>query len=99
MSDANILFRVLRSPVVTEKSTLCLEKANQVVFDVATWANKYQIKAAVEQLFKVQVLAVNTANIKGKEKRFGRTMGRRNDRKKAVVTLAEGQSIDFHAAS
>ncbi|MBF0424701.1 MAG: 50S ribosomal protein L23 [Magnetococcales bacterium] len=95
MSDALTLFEVLRAPVVTEKSTMVMAKGNQVVFKVAAWANKPQIKAAVEAMFKVKVLGVQTSNMGGKEKRFGKTVGRRNDWKKAVVRLAEGQSIDF----
>lgn len=95
MSDQFTLYRVLEAPMITEKTTLCLEKANQVVFKVAPWANKLQIKAAVEKMFKVDVLDVQTANMKGKTKRFARTIGRRKDWKKAVVRLQEGQSIEF----
>ncbi|MBF0156499.1 MAG: 50S ribosomal protein L23 [Magnetococcales bacterium] len=97
MSDQFTLFQILDRPVVTEKSTLCLEKGNQVVFRVATWANKVQIKAAVESMFKVQVEGVRTVNVLGKKKRFGRVQGRRSDWKKAVVRLKEGDSIDFAA--
>lgn len=99
MSDSTELFKILKAPRVTEKSTLCLGTGNQVVFSVAPDANKLQIKAAVEKMFKVNVLAVQTARVKGKEKRFGRVMGRRKDWKKAVVRLKEGQSIDFFEAS
>jgi len=95
MSDALTLFGVLQSPVVTEKSTMVMAKGNQVVFKVATWANKPQIKAAVEELFKVKVLEIQTLNMSGKQKRFGNVSGRRKDWKKAIVRLAEGQSIDF----
>ncbi|MBF0152418.1 MAG: 50S ribosomal protein L23 [Magnetococcales bacterium] len=95
MSNALTLFGVLQAPVVTEKSTMVMAKGNQVVFKVATWANKPQIKAAVEELFKVKVLEIQTLNMNGKEKRFGKTAGRRSDWKKAIVRLAEGQSIDF----
>ncbi|MBF0625019.1 MAG: 50S ribosomal protein L23 [Magnetococcales bacterium] len=95
MSDALILYKVLEGPMVTEKTTQCLEKGNQVVFRVATWANKRQIKAAVEKFFKVTVLAVRTQNVKGKTKRFGKLIGRRKDWKKAVVRLPEGQSIEL----
>lgn len=97
MSDQFTLFKVLESPLVTEKSTMHLEQANQVVFKVATWANKAQIRAAVENLFKVTVLDVRTQNMIGKKKRFGRLQGRRKDWKKAVVRLSEGDSIDFFA--
>ncbi len=99
MSDANALYKVLNAPRVTEKSTLCQEMGNQIMFDVATWANKQQIKAAVEILFDVKVLSVQTSNVQGKNKRFGRTVGRRKDWKKAIVRLEEGQTIDFYAQS
>jgi large subunit ribosomal protein L23 len=86
-------YDVIVSPVITEKSTL-LSEANQVVFKVAPKANKTEIKAAVEALFGVKVTGVNTLVRKGKVKRFKGTKGRQSDVKKAVVTLAEGQSID-----
>lgn len=86
-------YDVIRNPVVTEKSTLASE-ANQVVFDVAIDASKPEIKAAVEALFSVKVKAVNTLVRKGKVKRFRGQLGVRNDVKKAVVTLVEGQTID-----
>ena len=95
MSDQYSIYNVLTAPKITEKSTLCNEKGNQVVFKVATWANKVQIKAAVEKLFSVEVVSIQTMNNKGKNKRFGQTMGHRNDWKKAIVRLKDGQSIDF----
>jgi large subunit ribosomal protein L23 len=81
------------SPVVTEKSTRLAEH-NQVVFRVRNEATKPEIKAAVEALFSVKVTAVNTLNQKGKVKRFRGRLGKRNDVKKAIVTLAQGQTID-----
>jgi large subunit ribosomal protein L23 len=99
MSDQYSLYNVLSAPKVTEKSTLCNEKGNQIVFKVAKWANKLQIKAAVEKLFSVEVVSVQTMNIKGKNKRFGQTMGHRNDWKKAIVRLKEGQTVDFFSGS
>jgi large subunit ribosomal protein L23 len=87
-------YDIIRSPVVTEKSTLSSEHG-QVVFDVAIDATKTEIKAAVEALFSVKVKTVNTMVRKGKVKRFRGRLGMRNDVKKAVVTLAEGQSIDI----
>jgi len=87
-------YDIIRNPVVTEKSTLVSEH-NQVVFDVAVDASKPEIKAAVEALFSVKVKAVNTLVRKGKVKRFRGELGVRNDVKKAVVTLADGQSIDI----
>ena len=86
-------YDVILSPVITEKSTLVSE-ANQVIFKVAPGATKTDIKAAVESLFKVKVKAVNTLVRKGKVKRFKGTVGKQSDVKKAIVTLAEGQSID-----
>ncbi|MBP0614719.1 50S ribosomal protein L23 [Jiella mangrovi] len=86
-------YDVITSPVITEKSTF-LSESNQVVFNVPGTATKPQIKAAVEALFSVKVTAVNTLVRKGKVKRFKGRIGRQSDQKKAVVTLAEGQSID-----
>jgi large subunit ribosomal protein L23 len=86
-------YDVIRTPAITEKSTLVSEN-NQVVFNVAKDASKPQIKAAVEALFGVKVKAVNTLIRKGKVKRFKATIGKQQDVKKAIVTLAEGQSID-----
>ncbi|MCB1518818.1 MAG: 50S ribosomal protein L23 [Hyphomicrobiaceae bacterium] len=87
-------YDIIRSPVVTEKSTLASE-FSQVVFDVAIDATKPEIKSAVEALFSVKVKAVNTQVRKGKVKRFRGVIGRRKDVKKAVVTLEEGQTIDI----
>jgi len=87
-------YDVIVSPAVTEKSTMASEY-NQVVFNVAKKASKPEIKAAVEALFGVKVTAVNTLVRKGKVKRFRGTIGRQGDVKKAVVTLADGQSIDI----
>ncbi|MBD9371967.1 50S ribosomal protein L23 [Rhizobium sp. ARZ01] len=86
-------YDVIVSPAITEKSTLVSEY-NQVVFNVAKRASKPEIKAAVEALFGVKVTAVNTLVRKGKIKRFRGFSGRQGDVKKAVVTLADGQSID-----
>ena len=86
-------YDVIVSPVITEKSTM-LSESNQVVFKVAPKATKPEIKAAVEALFGVKVTGVNTLVRKGKVKRFKGTKGRQSDVKKAIVTLAEGQSID-----
>jgi len=86
-------YDVIVSPVITEKSTLVSEN-NQVVFNVAPDATKPDIKAAIEALFSVKVKAVNTLVRKGKVKRFRNIVGRRKDVKKAIVTLAEGHSID-----
>ena len=87
------IFELIRRPLVTEKTTLMSEH-NQVTFEVPLDANKHEIKTAVQKLFKVKVTAVNTLRQKGKTKRFRGQPGRRSDYKKAVVTLAEGDSID-----
>jgi len=87
-------YDTILAPVITEKATL-LSEQNKVVFRVAGDASKDEIAAAVEALFKVNVTKVNTINVKGKTKRFRGIMGRRSDVKKAIVTLAEGQSIDI----
>jgi large subunit ribosomal protein L23 len=94
------LAQVLLAPVVSEKSTLVGEKSNQVVFRVARDATKPEIKAAVEAMLskkdeKLEVQAVRIVNVRGKEKRFGRFVGRRSDWKKAYVCLKAGQEITF----
>jgi len=87
------MYEVLRAPVITEKST-AISEHNQIVFRVAMDATKPEIRAAVEGLFGVKVTAVNTLRQKGKVKRFRGRPGRRPDTKKAIVSLAEGESID-----
>ena len=86
-------YDVIRAPVITEKATLASEN-NQIVFRVAIDADKKVIKEAVEALFDVKVKAVNTLRRKGKAKRFRGIPGRQNEMKKAIVTLADGHSID-----
>ncbi|MCR9222182.1 MAG: 50S ribosomal protein L23 [Alphaproteobacteria bacterium] len=90
------MYEVIVAPVITEKATLAGEH-NQVTFKVAKDATKPEIKAAVEKLFDVKVTAVNTLTVKGKTKRFRGRLGRRSDWKKAVVSLAEGSSVDVGA--
>ena len=87
-------YDTILAPVITEKATL-LSEHNKVVFRVSMESTKEDIASAVEELFKVKVVKVNTLIQKGKSKRFRGHMGRRNDIKKAVVTLEEGQSIDI----
>ena len=89
------LFQVLLAPVVTEKSTMAAEKYDQVVFHVAPRATRIDVKAAVEKAFDVEVESVKILNVKGKTKRFGKSLGKRNDRKKAYIRLKEGSDIDF----
>jgi large subunit ribosomal protein L23 len=88
------MYAIIRSPLITEKATGLTER-NQYAFRVAIHASKPQIRAAVEGLFGVKVVAVNTLIQKGKTKRFKGRPGQRSDVKKAFVRLAEGQSIDF----
>ncbi len=87
------MYDIIRAPVITEKATMGSEH-NQVTFKVPLEASKPEIKAAVEGVFGVKVTAVNTLVSKGKVKRFRGRLGQRSDVKKAIVTLAEGQSID-----
>jgi large subunit ribosomal protein L23 len=86
-------YDIVRYPVITEKATM-LSEHNQVVFKVPLDATKPQIKQAVESVFSVKVTAVNTLRVEGKTKRFRGYLGKRNDYKKAIVSLAEGQRID-----
>lgn len=86
---------VLKSPHISEKSTLVAERDNQIVFKVAVDATKLEIKRAVESLFEVEVDSVRTLNVKGKSKRHGQQLGKRVNWKKAYVSLKAGQDIDF----
>jgi large subunit ribosomal protein L23 len=92
------LYKVLLGPHISEKSTLAGEASNSYTFKVVPDATKPEIKAAVEQLFEVRVESVNTLNVKGKVKRTMRGTSRRKNWKKAIVRLAEGQTIDFAPA-
>ncbi|MCF8040065.1 MAG: 50S ribosomal protein L23 [Desulfohalobiaceae bacterium] len=88
--------KILVKPVITEKSTFSKEAYNQVVFCVADWANKLQVKKAVEEAFQVQVLNVNVIRQKAKaKKRFGRTLGSKTGYKKAYIQLGPGQKIEY----
>ncbi|MDD4928742.1 MAG: 50S ribosomal protein L23 [Gallionella sp.] len=89
------LMKVLIAPQISEKATYVADKYEQVVFRVATDSTKHEIKAAVEFMFKVVVDSVQVANVRGKVKRSGRFVGRRNNWKKAYVCLASGQEINF----
>jgi len=87
--------KIIRRPLITEKSTRQKDENRQYVFEVDGNANKIEIQSAVERLFKVKVLEVRTCNVLGKVKRLGRRFGKRADWKKAVVTLKEGDRIEF----
>ncbi len=89
------LMKILLSPIVSEKSAMAADKSNQFGFQVAADATKPEIAEAVELMFEVKVRDVRTVNVKGKQKRFGAVMGRRNNWKKAYVRLQDGHDIDF----
>ena len=89
------LMKILHEPRITEKSTMLGDKYRQFVFKVVKDANKQEIKQAVEYLFQVEVESVRTVTVKGKQKRYQQTIGRRSDWKKAYVKLKSGFDIDF----
>jgi large subunit ribosomal protein L23 len=89
------IYEIIKRPLVTEKSQAG-QVLNQVVFEVALDANKYTVRDAVEKLFDVNVVNVNTLIMQGKRKRFGQNFGKRSNWKKAVVTLKDGDTIDFY---
>jgi large subunit ribosomal protein L23 len=93
--DEGRLMAVLLAPIVSEKATMASEKSNAVTFKVLQDATKPEIKAAVELLFKVQVKGVSVVNTKGKSKRFGKSIGRRDNVRKAYVTLKPGQELNL----
>ncbi|MBE9485742.1 MAG: 50S ribosomal protein L23 [Desulfuromonadales bacterium] len=90
------LHEIIRKPLITEKANLLKDESRIVTFEVSRAANKIEIKQAVEKAFDVKVKAVNTIQLRGKVKRMGYNIGRRNNWKKAYVTLEEGHSIDFY---
>jgi large subunit ribosomal protein L23 len=93
--DEGRLMQVLVAPIVSEKATHVADKSNAVTFKVLQDATKPEIKAAVELMFKVQVKGVSVLNTKGKQKKFGRSIGRRDNVRKAYVTLQPGQELNF----
>ncbi len=93
--DEGRLMQVLVAPIVSEKATMIADKTNAVTFKVLQNATKPEIKAAVELMFKVEVKGVSVANIKGKAKRFGKSSGRRDNIRKAYVTLKPGQELNL----
>ena len=88
------LYEVIKRPLLTEKASAMKAEANKVAFEVAMAANKIEVKKAVEGIFDVKVVAVHTSITRGKPKRVGRSVGRRDNWKKAVVTLEEGTDLD-----
>ena len=97
--DEGRLMQVLVAPIVSEKATMIAEKTNTVTFKVLQDATKTEIKAAVQLMFKVDVKAVAVVNTKGKSKRFGKSMGRRDNIRKAYVTLQAGQELNIGGES
>ncbi len=97
--DEGRLMQVLVAPIVSEKATMIAEKSNTVTFKVLQDATKHEIKAAVQLMFKVDVKAVSVLNIKGKTKRFGKSIGRRDNVRKAYVTLQAGQELNIGGES
>jgi len=89
------VYQVLKKPLITEKGTRQKEEANKIIFEVDRCANKVMVRNAVESIFKVKVLSVKMMNVKGKERRVGKNMGRRPDWKKAIVRLGPGETIEF----
>jgi len=89
------MYEVIKRPVLTEKTTLQKELSNQITFEVDRRANKIEIKEAVEKIFKVKVIDVQSMVVRGKTKRVGRFSGKRSDWKKAIVTLKPGEQVPF----
>ncbi|MBL0700547.1 MAG: 50S ribosomal protein L23 [Desulfosarcina sp.] len=90
-----IKYRIIKRPLVTEKTMLLKEEANQFSFEVDRSANRIEIRNAVEKIFKVKVASVNTIQVKGKTKQKGKIIGKRKDWKKAIVRLLPGERIEF----
>jgi large subunit ribosomal protein L23 len=89
------IYKVIKEPHITEKGGLQKKLNNQLSFKADRRANKVEIRQAIETLFKAKVLSVKTMNMKGKKRRMGRTVGKRPDWKKVIVTLAPGENIEF----
>ena len=89
------MYKIVKKPLVTEKGTVMLGEGNRVTFKVHLDANKIEIREAVQKIFSVTVLQVNTQVVRGKRKRFGKAMGQTRSWKKAMVRLKDGDSIDL----
>ncbi len=89
------IYSVIKKPLFTEKGAGLKESQNKILVEVAVDANKIEIKKSIEEIFKVKVDKVSTINVLGKWKRFGRSLGKRPDRKKAIITLKKGEKLDF----
>ena len=88
-------YDIIRRPIITEKTNIQKDEANQVTFEVDPRANRIEVQRAVEKIFNVKVATIRTSNVKGKRKRRGRILGKRRDWKKAIVTLMPGERIEF----
>jgi large subunit ribosomal protein L23 len=91
--------QIIKRPLLTEKGTAMGEEGNKVLFEVTMRANKIEIRKAVEKIYQVKVMTVHTQIVRGKMKRMGRNVGKRPNWKRAIVTLAQGATIDFFAAA
>ena len=89
------LYSIIKKPLLTEKGSTLKESENKVLVEVSNDANKLEIKKAIEEIFKVKVEKVSTINRMGKWKRYGKSIGKRPDRKKAIITLKKGEKLDF----
>ncbi|KAF0143426.1 MAG: large subunit ribosomal protein L23 [Nitrospirae bacterium] len=89
------LYSIIKKPLFTEKGSNLKESENKILVEVAKGANKIEVKSAIEEIFKVKVEKVATINTNGKWKRQGKSIGKRPDRKKAVITLKKGEKLDF----
>jgi large subunit ribosomal protein L23 len=89
------IYDVIKRPLFTEKGMDLKERENKILVEVSDGANKHEIRKAVEEIFKVKVEKVATVNVRGKVKRFGKSIGRRSDKKKAIITLKQGEKLDF----
>ncbi|MAF32644.1 MAG: 50S ribosomal protein L23 [Desulfobacterales bacterium] len=90
-----IRYDIIKRPLITEKASIQKEVSNQLSFEVERKSNRVEIKRSIEKIFNVKVIGLQTMQVKGKKKRRGRIIGRRRDWKKAIVTLAPGERIDF----
>ncbi|MBZ0158292.1 MAG: 50S ribosomal protein L23 [Alphaproteobacteria bacterium] len=89
------IYEVIKKPLFTEKGMDLKERENKILIEVDAGANKHEIKKAMEEIFKIKVESIATINVRGKLKRFGKSIGRRSDRKKAIITLKKGEKLDF----
>lgn len=89
------LYSVIKKPLLTEKGSVLKESENKILIEVSPDANKVEIKKAIEEIFKVKVEKVATINTKGKWRKYGKSIGKRSDKKKAVITLKKGEKLDF----